>query len=209
MKNERSHRVVRLIVVWVFLIMLCLFSGCTASFFSLRAVVGEDHTQVETVGIIYQMGFPIWYHTYATGGRVFGDYHAIRLVANWGVWATVFMLICYGLRRLFMKIPLWGHLIGILLLLLPLGWQILSLCDFLAGAIKEHREKVRAVAVGKLNDKMLLAEIAENDEDEAVRRMTVRRLNDKMLLTEIITNDESKTVRQAAEERLNNLNAPW
>lgn len=213
MKKEQLRRVVQPAAMWVFLAMLCLFSGCVASYVSLGAVVGKDHTQVETVGVIYQKGFPIWYHTYAAGGRVFGDFHPIRLVANWGVWAAAFMLICYGLRRLFMKVPVWVHLVGILLLLFPLAWQMSLLCVFLEGAIKEHREKVRAEAIGKLNDKAFLAEIMESEEAIIVRHAAskqlymirsqeIRDIGDQALLAEIAQNDPDGMIRKEAVSRL-------
>lgn len=214
MKKEQMNRFVKLVIVWALLMMLCLFLGYIASLYSLQVVMSKDYTQEETIGIISHKGFPIWYHAWAPGGRVFGDFHPIRLIANWGVWTAFFLLIGYGLRCLFAKIPVWFHLIGIVLLFSPLAKQM-SFTHALFPSKSERKGQAQAEAIGSLTDKALLAEIAESDKPITMRRAAkrqlytirseeIRELDDQTLLAEIAKNDTDRMIRKEATSKLTN-----
>jgi len=99
--TKRPLSVIRLIVIWVLLTMLCSVCGCVASFFSARLTVAKDYTEEATVGVISYRGFPVWFSEVADGMR--GFFYGGRFTANWAVWTAFFVLICCGLRFAFSK----------------------------------------------------------------------------------------------------------
>jgi hypothetical protein len=97
-QGERSRiKVVKIIGFWTLLIMLSLFNGCIASYFSEAVTIGKDCTQIETVGIISYQGFPIWFHKTAPGISAMTSWYPARVYANWCAWTTVFLLVCCSL----------------------------------------------------------------------------------------------------------------
>jgi len=93
--EKRPLKVAKLIALLVLLAILCLFDGCVASYCSGFVTVAKDYTTEETVGITSFQGFPVWFDQAAPGIRI--GLIPNRIFANWCVWTTVFMLICFGL----------------------------------------------------------------------------------------------------------------
>ena len=75
-------------------VLLCLSLGITASFFSASVTVGEDRSQIETVGVISYRGFPLWYKE----SSEVGIFYPARFKINWYIWTAFFLIICYGIH---------------------------------------------------------------------------------------------------------------
>jgi len=60
----------------------------------------------------------------------------------------------------------------------------------------------RAVAVAKLTDQSLIADIAKTDSSSVVRSAAVRMLTDQVVLADVAKRDEDRDVREATVETL-------
>ena len=90
-KKQPSVKVTKRIFMWIRVTTLCLFLGIIASCCSQGIVITKDYTHKETVGIISHQGFPIWWKGTASG-YAWADFRPVRFIANWLVWAIIFML---------------------------------------------------------------------------------------------------------------------
>jgi len=70
-------------------------------------------------------------------------------------------------------------------------------------AKNDERIDMRTTAVFKLNNQALLTEIAKSDDHVQVRSAAVLKLDDQALLTEFARSDKNETIRQIAMSRLN------
>jgi len=70
-------------------------------------------------------------------------------------------------------------------------------------AKSDRSDTMRFAATGRLQDQGLLAELAKNDNSHDVRGMAVSRLNDQAVLTEVAQKDKAPEVRQWAVRKLN------
>ena len=93
--EKRPLKTAKFIALLALLALFCLFNGCVASCCSGFVTVAKDYTSEATVGVASLKGFPIWFDRDAPWIRI--GLIPNRVVANWGVWTTVFMLICCGI----------------------------------------------------------------------------------------------------------------
>jgi len=55
-------------------------------------VVGHDHSEEATVGIITFRGFPVWFIEQAPGISIMSSWHFDRFQINLGVWFAILLL---------------------------------------------------------------------------------------------------------------------
>jgi len=89
--KERLVKIIKFIVLWGLLTILCSFLGCTASEFSGFVVTGKDYTQIETIGVVSYYGYPVWYAKGASGMGYAGSFIPERWKLNCLIWTVFFM----------------------------------------------------------------------------------------------------------------------